>query len=99
MGGAGKPHPMADTSAETTGWDISGWDPTKVSKEEEKKMAAERRAKARECYVGMVGRTPILSDDSATKDVVKVAGALREAMTVTLDEHARKKRWCSWSKP
>ena len=95
----GNPHPMADTSTETTGWDISRWDPTKESKEEEKKMVAERRAKARECYVGMVGRTPILSDDSATKDVVKAAGVLRETMSMTLDEHARKKRWCSRSKP
>ena len=95
----GNPHPMADTSTEMTGWDISGWDPTKESKEEEKKMAAERRAKARECYVGMVGQIPILSDDSATEDMVKVAGALRETMTLTLDEHVRKKRWCSRSKP
>jgi len=70
----GNPHPMADTSAEMTGWDISGWDPTKESKEEEKKMVAERRAKARDCYVGVVGRSPILSDDGATKDVVKAAG-------------------------
>jgi len=27
------------------------------------------------------------------------AGPLREAMAVTLDAHARKKRWCSRSKP
>jgi len=95
----GNPHLKSDMSTETTGWDISGWDPTKENEEEEKKKAEERKAKARECYMGMVGRTPILSDDSTTDDMVKEAGALREAMTMTLDEHARKKRWCSRSKP
>jgi len=43
--------PRADTSTETTGWDISGWYPTRESEEEEKK-AEERRARARECYLG-----------------------------------------------
>jgi len=31
--------------------------------------------------------------------VVEAAGLLRETMTATLDEHARKKRWCLRSKP
>ena len=44
-------------------------------------------------------RTPILSDDSLRDEVVEPAGSLREAITVTLDEHVRKKRWCSRSKP
>jgi len=46
-----------------------------------------------------VDTTPILSDGSRTEEVVVAAGPLREAMAVTLDEHARKKRWCSRSKP
>ena len=33
------------------------------------------------------------------EEVMEAAGSLREAMTVTLGKHARKKRWCSWSKP
>ena len=82
----------ADTSTETTGWDISGWDPTMESEEEDKMKAEERRRKARECYLEGVGRTPILSDDSTKEQVVEAAGSLREAMTVTLDAHARKKR-------
>jgi len=88
-----------DTSTEVTGWDISGWDPTKESKEEDKKKAGERRERARRCYLAGVGRTPILTDDSTKEEVTEAAGLLREAMTVTLDNHARKKRWCSRSKP
>ena len=42
---------------------------------------------------------PILTDDSIQEEVVKAAGALREAMTATLDQHTKKKRWCSRSKP
>jgi len=95
----GAPDPRADTSTETTGWDISGWDPTKESEEEDNKKAEERRAKARECYLVGLGRTPILSDNSTKEQVTEAAGSLREAMTVTLDKHARKKRWCSRSKP
>jgi len=95
----GTPDPEDGTSMETTGRDISGWDPTKESENEEKEKAENRRERVRECYVGLVERTPILSDGSGTEEVVVVAGALRKAMTVTLDEHARKKRWCSRSKP
>ena len=46
-----------------------------------------------------MGRTAILSDESTKEQVTEAAGSLREAMTATLDEHARKKRWCSRSKP
>jgi len=82
------------------GWYISGWDPTKESEEEDKKKAGERRERARRCYLAGVGRSPVLSDCSTEEEVVKAAGLLRETMTTTLDEHARKlKRWCSWSKP
>jgi len=95
----GNSHPTAIMSTETTGWDISGWDPAKESEEEEKKKAEERQRKARECYLAGAGRTPILSDDSTKEEVREAAGSLREAMTVTLDEHVRKKRWCSRSKP
>jgi len=95
----GTPDPRADTSMETTGWDISGWDPARESEEEEKKKAEGRRAKARECYLAGVGRTPILSDESTKEQVTEAAGSLRESMTMTRDEHARKKRWCSRSKP
>jgi len=94
----GTPDPRVDTSMETTGWDISGWDPAKESEEEEKKKGEERRPKARECYLAGVGRTPILSDKSTKEQVTEAAGSLREAMTMTLDEHVRKKRWCSRSK-
>jgi len=95
----GNSHPTAITSTETTGWNISGWDPAKESEEEEKKKAEERQRKARECYLAGAERTLILSDDSTKEEVREAAGSLREAMTVTLDEHARKKHWCSRSKP
>jgi len=95
----GSSHPTAITSTETTGQDISGWDPAKMSEEEEKRKAEERRRKTRECYLAGSGRTLILSDSSKKEEVTEVVGSLREAITVTLDEHARKKRWCSQSKP
>jgi len=47
----GSPHPTDITSTETTGWDISGWDPAKKSEEEEKRKVEERQRKARECYL------------------------------------------------
>jgi len=95
----GTPGQGVDTSTEVMGWDISGWDPAKESEEEDKKKARERRERARRCYLAGVGRTPILTDDSTKEEVTEAAGSLREAMTVTLDEHARKKRWCPRSKP
>ena len=95
----GSPHPTDITSIETTGWEISRWDPAKKSEEEEKREAEERQRKARECYLAGLGRTPILSDSSTKEEVTEAAGSLREAMTVTLDEHTRKKHWCSRSKP
>ena len=52
------PHPRADTSTETTGWDISSWDPMKEEDDEEKEKAEERRRRARECYIGTAGQTP-----------------------------------------
>jgi len=91
--------PRAETSMETTGWDISSWDPEKEKQEEGRKKAEELRGKARECYLQGVGRTPILTDSSSREEVTEAAGSLREAMTATLDEYVRKKRWCSRSKP
>jgi hypothetical protein len=49
--------------------------------------------------MNMAARTPILTDTSTTAEVVEAADALRETITATLDIHARKKRWCSRSKP
>jgi hypothetical protein len=96
---ARSPHPRVDTSTETTGWDISGWDPALAEDQEEKEEAQRRREKAWESYMRMAGQTPILSDESTVEEVVLAAGALREAMTATLDGHARRKRWCTRSKP
>jgi len=98
-GVVGTPPCRADTSTETTGWDISGWDPTREDDPEEKKKAEERRKKARELYLVLAGRTPTLSDTSSPEEVEEAAEALREAMTATLDQFARKKRWCARSKP
>jgi len=33
----GTPDPRADTRTETTGWDISGWDPTREDEEEDRR--------------------------------------------------------------
>jgi len=95
----GTPGPGVDTSTETMGWDISGWDPAKESEEKDKKKAGERRERAWRCYLVGVGRSLVLSDGSTEEEVVEAAGLLRETMTATLDEHARKKHWCLWSKP
>jgi len=46
----------------------------------------------------MVKRSPILTDKSTEEEVVRAAGKIRETITATLDQHARK-RWCSRSKP
>jgi len=95
----GTASPRVNTNMETTGWDITGWDPTKADGEEDQKKARERRENARKCFVGMVEGTPILTDESTREEATTAAEALRVAMTVTLDEHGRKKRWCSRSKP
>ena len=95
----GSPHPTDITSTETTGWDISGWDPAKKSEEEEKKEGGGEAEEGKGVLSGRVGRTPILSDSSTKEEVTEAEGLLRETMTVTLDEHTRKKRWCSRSKP
>jgi len=77
----GAADPRADTSTETTGWDISRWYPAKESGEEDRKKVEERRMRARECYLAGVGRTPILSDESTKEQVAEAAGSFREAIT------------------
>jgi len=86
------------TSPETTGWDISGWDPRGKEEEEEANAAAAKWAQAQECYHRGASGSTILTDASTVEDVDDAAAALREAMVGTLDQHARKKRWRSWSK-
>jgi len=87
-----------DTSKETTGWDISGWNSSGKS-EEEQEAAQEKRAAAQHCFLRAVGKTTVLDDTSLEEQVEAAAVMLREAMVETLDEHARRKRWCSRSKP
>ena len=88
---------VGGVSKDTTVWDISGW--TTGGKSGEAREAAERkRAEAREVYLRAGSRTPLLNDDSTVEEVDTAAAGLKEAMTGTLDELARKKRWCSRSK-
>ena len=86
------------TSTETTGWDISKWEPRGKEEEEEANTVAAKRAQAQERYSRGVSASLILSDSCTGEEVDDAAAALREAMVGTLDQHARKKRWCSRSK-
>jgi len=86
-----------DVSTATTGWDVDGWDP-RGKEEEEAKAAGEARARAQECYRRGVQDTPVLGDGSTVAEIDIAAAALRAAIVETLDQHARKKRWCSRSK-
>jgi len=47
-----------DTSTETTGWDISGWDPAKESEEEDKKKVGREEGKGAEVLPGRGGKIP-----------------------------------------
>jgi len=86
-----------DTSKEMTGWDVSSWD--RAGKSEEGQAAARgKRTAAQQCFLQVVGKTAVLDDTSMEEQVEAAAVALQEAMVGTLDEHARKKRWCSRSK-
>jgi len=87
-----------DTSKETTGWDVSGWDGARKSQKAQA-AAREKRAAAEQCFLRAVGKTAVLDDTSMEEQVEAAVMALREAMVGTLDEHARRKRWCSRSKP
>jgi len=73
------------TSTETTGWDISGWEPRGKEEEEEANAAAAKWAQAQERYSRGVSASPILSDSSTGEEVDDAAAALREAMVGTLD--------------
>ena len=85
------------SSAATTGWDISGWDP-REKEEKEAEAARGKRIQAQECYRRGVQDSPLLGDGSTVEEVDIAAAVLRKAMVGTLDQHARKKRWCSRSK-
>jgi len=93
----GAPCPADAGSTETTGWDISGWDP-RGKEEEEANAAVAKRAQAEEGYRRGVRASAILADDSTVEEVDAAAATLRAAMVGTLDQHARAKRWCSRSK-
>jgi len=56
------------------------------------------RAKVQAFFQRGVGETPILMDVSTTGEVDTVVAALREVMTATLDNFAKKKRSCARSK-
>jgi len=88
---------VGGVSKDTTGWDISRW--TTRGKTGEAREAAERkRAEVREVYLRAASRIPYLNKDSTVEEVDKAAAGLKEAMIGTLDQLARKKRWCSRSK-
>jgi len=87
-----------DTSKEVTGWDISGWDSTGKS-EEEQTAIREKKAAAQQCFLRAGGKTGVLDDTSSAEQVEEAAVALQEAMVGALNSHARRKRWCSRSKP
>jgi len=87
-----------DTSKEVTGWDISGWDSTGKS-EEEQTAIREKKAATQQCFLRAGGKTGVLDDTSSAAQVEEAAVALQEAMVGTLNSHARRKRWCSRSKP
>ena len=54
---------------------------------------------AQQCFLRAGNKTAVLDDTSSAEQLEKAAVALKEAMVGTLDEHARRKRWCSRSKP
>jgi len=87
-----------DTSNEVTGWDISGWDSTRKS-EEEQTAIRKKKAAAQQCFLRVGGKTEVLDDTSSAEQVEEAAVALQEAIVGTLNSHARRKRWCSRSKP
>lgn len=85
------------TSPAVTGWDTSRWDP-KWKEEEEAESARGKRAQAQECFRRGARGLPALSNNSGVEEVDIVAAGLREAVVDILDQHARKKWWCSHSK-
>jgi len=87
-----------NTSKEVTGWDISGWGSTEKS-EEEQTAIQEKKAAAQQCFLRAGGKMEVLDDTSSVEQVEEAAVALQEAMVGTLNSHARRKRWCSRSKP
>jgi len=92
----GAPRLVDATSTATTGWDISGWDPRGKEKEEANAAAA-KQAQVQEWYCKGIWESTVLTDISTVEEVDTAAAAPREAMVGTLDQHVRKKRWCSRS--
>ena len=88
---------VGGVSKDTTGWDISGW-MTAGKSGEAREVAERKRAEAREVYLRAANRTLLLNEESTVEEVDTAAAGLKEAMTGTLDELAKKKRWCSRSK-
>jgi hypothetical protein len=89
--------PVGGVSKYTTGWDISGW-MTVGKTGEAREIAVRKRAEVREVYLQAANRIPTLDDNSTVEEVDIVAAELKDAMTGTLDELAKKKRWCLRSK-
>jgi len=58
-----------------------------------------KRATAQECYAQAASRTALLDDNNTKEQTETAAVALREAIAGTLDEHTRRTRWSSRSKP
>jgi len=85
------------TSEKTTGWDIGSWDPRNKDEEGREKAEKKKRA-ARETFIKLIGGLGPLDDESTVEQADEAAVALRTAMTATLNEHARHRRWCSRSK-
>jgi hypothetical protein len=88
---------LGGVSKDTTGWDISGW-MTAGKSGEAREVAERNRAEAREVYLWAANRTALLGKDSMMEEVDAAAAELKEVMTGTLDELAKRKRRCSTSK-
>jgi hypothetical protein len=89
--------PVGGVSNDTTGWDISGW-MTAGKSGEAREVAERKRAEAREVYLRAANRIPPLNEESTVEELDTAAAGMKEALTGTLDELAKKKRWCSRSK-
>jgi hypothetical protein len=84
-------------SKDTTGWDIGGW-LTAEKSGEVREVAERKRAEAKDVYLRTANWMPLLNDGSTVDEVDIAASGRKEAMTGTLDELEKKKRWCSRSK-
>jgi hypothetical protein len=85
------------TEARKLGWDISGR-MTAGKTGEAREVAERKRAEVREVYLRAANRIPRFDNDSSGEEVDTAAVGLKEATAGTLDELAKRKRWCSRSK-